>query len=101
MRSAPGKGPSMKRILLSLGLLGLLATASTGEQPARLKIHLIGVGEYEPARSLAVFKKHLEQNCRVECTVSLGGTGKTLDHLEGLRSADLLVIFARRMNLPE
>jgi type 1 glutamine amidotransferase len=91
----------MIRVLMSLVLLGLLARVSSGEQPAGLKIHLIGVGEYEAAQSLAGFKKHLEQDYRVECTASLGGNGKKLDNLDPLKTADLLVIFARRLNLPE
>lgn len=91
----------MRRLFLSLAVLGLLASSSRSEPPAALKIHLIGVGEYEPAKSLAEFKKHLEQNYRVECTASLGGNGKTLENLDALKSADLLVMFARRMNLPE
>lgn len=91
----------MKRFLLGLVLLVLLTSFSRGDQPAVLKIHLIGVGEYEPAKSLAELKKLLEHNYRVECTASLGGNGKSLDNLDALQSADLLVIFARRMNLPE
>lgn len=91
----------MKRIFLSLIVFGLLASVSASQQPAALKIHLIGVGEYEPAKSLAEFKKHLEQHYRVVCTASLGGNGKKLDNLEPLRSADLLFLFARRMDLPE
>lgn len=91
----------MKRVLLTLIVFGLLASASPSQQPAALKIHLIGVGEYEPAKSLAEFKKHLEQYYRVACTASLGGSGKKLDNLDPLKSADVLVIFARRMNLPE
>jgi type 1 glutamine amidotransferase len=82
-------------------MIGVLVLPSLGEPPAMLKIHLIGVGEYEPAKSLAEFQKYLEQHYRVECTASLGGNGKKLDNLDALRSADLLVIFARRMKLPE
>jgi type 1 glutamine amidotransferase len=89
------------RILLSLGLLALAAAPSLGAQPAVLKIHLIGFGEYEAARSLADFKKYVEQHFRVECTASLGGNGKKLDNLEALKSADVLILFARRMNLPK
>src|SRR5262249_13328612 len=85
----------------ALIVFGLLTSIAPGQQPAALKIHLIGVGEYEPAKSLAEFKKHLEQHYRVECTASLGGNGKKLDNLDALNSADLLVLFARRMNLPE
>ena len=91
----------MKRVLPSLIVFGLLASASLGQQPAALKIHLIGVGEYEPAKSLAEFKKLLEKDYRIVCTASLGGNGKKLDNLDPLKSADVLVIFARRMSLPE
>jgi type 1 glutamine amidotransferase/lysophospholipase L1-like esterase len=50
------------------------------------------------------FKKHLEANYRIECTTSFyEGTGSPskLDNLDGLKSADVLVLFARRMNLRE
>ena len=92
----------MKRALMSLFGVSLMVSLSQGdEKPAALKIHFIGVGEYEPAKSLAGFKKHLEEKYRVECTASLGGNGKKLENLDGLKSADVLVIFARRMDLPE
>jgi type 1 glutamine amidotransferase len=91
----------MRTLVLSLFLLGITVSPSPGEPPTVLKIHLIGVGEYEAAKSLAEFQKYLEQHFRVECTASLGGKGKMLDNLDGLKSADLLVIFARRLNLPE
>ncbi len=95
-------------VLLVGGGGGVVAGWPANDQPkakrsksAVLKIHLIGVGEYEAAKSLAEFKKHLEQNYRVECSASLSGNSKTLDNLDALKSADLLVIFARRLNLPE
>lgn len=88
----------MKPILLSLLTTAFLTSAAIA-QP--LKIHLIGVGEYDAAKSMAEFQKHLEQNYKVECTASLGGNSKSLDKLDALKSADLLVIFARRLNLPE
>lgn len=91
----------MKRVVLSLMVLGLLTSVSAGQPPGAMKIHLIGVGEYEASKSLAEFKKHLEQHYRVVCTASLGGNGKKLDNLDSLKSADVLVLFARRMNLPE
>ncbi len=91
----------MIRTLYTLLAIGFLTSAALGQQPAALKIHLIGVGEYDAAKSLAEFKTHLEQSFRVVCSASLGGNGKKLDNLEPLKSADLLVIFARRMNLPD
>src|SRR5262245_37877119 len=91
----------MKRVLLSLLVIGLLTTLSVGEDKAALKVHLIGVGEYDAAKSLGEFAKHLTKTYRVECTTSLGGNGKKLENLDALKSADVLVIFARRLNLPE
>src|SRR5262245_66471643 len=96
--SAPSEDSAMRRLLLYLFLFGLSASFARGESPPALKIHFIGVGEYEPAKSLAEFQKHLEQTYRVECTASLGGNGKKLENLDPLKSADLLVIFARRRN---
>src|SRR5262245_38686328 len=94
---------TIKRIacVLPLLALALLASVSTAEEPAALKVHLIGVGEYEPHKSLPKLQKYLEKTYRVECSASLGGNGKKLDNLDALKSADVLVIFARRMNLPD
>jgi type 1 glutamine amidotransferase len=67
-----------------------------------LKIHIIAGGEYSPVESLTEFKKHLEEKYRVECTTSFypgTGTPSKLENLEQLKSADLLLLFARRMNL--
>jgi type 1 glutamine amidotransferase len=92
----------MKRLLpLLLLVFAFPAPALRSEEPAALKIHLIGVGEYEPAKTLAEFKKYLEATYRVACTASLGGNGKKLDNLDALKAADVLVISARRMNLPD
>lgn len=84
-------------ILVSLAV----ASVSRAQSPGALKVHLIGNGEYDAAKSLGEFKTFLEQTHGLECTASLGGNGKTLENLERLKSADVLVVFARRMNLPE
>lgn len=89
------------KTLLSLIMFGVLSSIAAAQPPKVLKVHLIGVGEYEPAKSLAEFKNHLERNYHVACTESLGGNGKKLDNLDALKTADLLVVFARRMDLPE
>ncbi|MGE3808433.1 MAG: ThuA domain-containing protein [Gemmataceae bacterium] len=91
----------MRRGIVGLVLIALFAAGATSEEPAPLKIHLIGVGEYEAAKSMTAFKKHLEDCFHVACTASVGGNGKKLENLEPLASADVLVIFARRTNLPE
>jgi len=91
----------VKHCFALIVLVLAVASARADEKPAALKVHFIGVGEYEPAKSLADLKKELEEKYRVECTASLGGNGKKLENLNGLKSAEVLVIFARRMDLPE
>ena len=86
--------------VLSLLVLGLLAGPVAGQPPAALKVHIIGHGEYSPEQSLPEFKKYLEERYRVECTLSIKLEKNRLDNLDSLKSADLLVVFARRMNLP-
>jgi type 1 glutamine amidotransferase len=81
--------------------LGQQAAAPAADRP--LRIHMIGAGEYHPVESLTEFKQHLEQNYRVECTTSWGteNIATHLDNFDQLKSADALVLFARRMKLPE
>ena len=88
----------MKRRLAALIVLAFFAGGISAQQPPPLKIHMIAAGEYEPEKSLTEFKKHLETNYRVEITTSFGST-KKLENLDSLKSADLLFLFARRMNL--
>src|SRR5262245_57498788 len=94
----------MKRLVLPLILVGLLATQSRSDEPAPLKVHIIAGGEYDPVLSMTEFKKYVEERYRVECTTSFySGTGSPskLENLDSLKSADLLILFARRMNLRE
>lgn len=81
--------------------LGQQAAAPSPGQP--LRVHIIAAGEYSPIESMTAFKQHLEQNFRVQCTTSFGteNIAKHLDNLDQLKSADLLLLFARRMKLPE
>ena len=60
---------------------------------------MIGTGEYDAAESLGKFKNYLEACYRVEISASLGKE-RPLPDLDKLTSADLLILFARRMNLP-
>ena len=87
------------------------ALSAGGAQPASatpLRIHMIGVGEYKPVDSLTMLKTHLERRYRVEITTSFSleaaqiyKGNKSLPNLESLKQADVMVIFARRMKLPE
>lgn len=85
--------------LLSLWA-GERACAQDRSKTSPLRIHMIGTGEYQAAESLATFKKHLEATYRIEVTASLGKF-KSLPNVDELRLAELLVLFARRMNLPD
>ena len=93
--------------LMSLLVLTTLPfdSASRADTAAKpLKIHIIAGGEYSPVPSMTEFKKYLEAQYRVECTTSFyPGTGSPakLENLDSLKSADLLILFARRMALRE
>lgn len=88
------------RVLSALLLVALLAGPASSQAPAPLKVHMIGHGEYDPEKSLPELKKYLEERYRVECTLSTKLEKNRLDNLDSLKSADLLIVFARRMNLP-
>lgn len=91
----------MSRCLFSLLALSLLTLHVGGQEPATLKVHMLGAGEYKPVESLTAFKKYLEDQYRVECTTSFGKDGKSLPNLEQIKAADVLLVFVRRMDLPE
>jgi type 1 glutamine amidotransferase len=83
---------------------GLLTAELSGEPAAApLKIHIIsGSKSYKSEASLREFKSFLEERYRVECSASWAQDGaKKLDNLEALPAAELLIVFARRMDLPE
>jgi type 1 glutamine amidotransferase len=101
---------SLIPLLLLAPALPIVSAGRTGPDPKRpapdsvLKVHIIAGGEYSPVESMTAFKKFLEENYRIECTTSFyRGTGSPskLENLDGLKSADLLLLFARRMALRE
>jgi type 1 glutamine amidotransferase len=88
-------------LLAGVLLLGtMIEPARSADPAASLKIHIIAFGEYDPVASLTEFKAYLEKEYRVECSLSLCEKNR-LTNLEALKTADLLILFARRMNLPE
>ena len=88
----------MSRIL-GLLLAGLWAMP----QAAPLNVCLIsGSSEYKSEASLVEFQKVLEGDFGVKCSRSFGKDGgKDLPGLEALEQADVVVVFARRMTLPQ
>ena len=93
---------SLSRISCLIAVLLLIPAlpARSADSAAPLKIHIIAFGEYDPVVTLTEFKEHLEKTCKVECSMSLCEKNK-LTNLDPLKTADLLVLFARRMALPE
>lgn len=89
----------MKRLLIFL----LLPISLLAEGPEPLRIHFIsGSKEYKSAESLEKLKTHLEKNHSVSITTSMvTDKAKDLPDVEKIKTADVLVVFARRLNLPE
>jgi type 1 glutamine amidotransferase len=83
--------------------------AAVGDAPAAqragapLVVHVIsGSGEYKSEPSLKEWKEHLEKNFNVTCTASWAKDGAaSLENIGAIPAAELLIVFARRMKLPE
>lgn len=90
------------KILSFLPLLAGLCAAAVTAAPAPLKIHIIsGSEEYKSEASLKEFSAYLQQQ-GLECSASWGkDKGKELPNLEPLARADVMIVFARRLTLPE
>jgi type 1 glutamine amidotransferase len=94
----------MRLSLIALLLATPLLLADSKPAPdAPLTLHIIsGSGEYKSDPSLKEFKEYLEKTYRVKVTASWGKDGASrLDDLEDLAKADVMLVFARRMKLPE
>lgn len=66
-----------------------------------IKIHLIGAAkEYQAVESLTAWQERIEKKYLVRCTRSFGtDKAKNLANLNQLKDADLLVVYARRLEL--
>lgn len=92
----------LKLAVCGVALLSIVVVNRTFADDKPLKTHIIAGGEYNPVESMTEFKKFLEEKYKVECTTSFySGTGSPskIENLDALKSADLLLLFARRMNL--
>lgn len=90
--------------LFALLIVAASKSFAVADEKRALKIHIIAGGEYSPVESMTDFKKFLEDNYKVEISTSFySGTGSPtkIDNLDALKSADLLLLFARRMSLRE
>jgi len=79
------------------------ADSSPKAATSPLTVHVIsGSKEYQSEASLRPFLAELEKSYRVTVTASWGTDGgETLENVDALKNADLLLLFARRMKLPE
>ena len=97
----------MKKTLIGLPVfLALLCMAiqSVGAaEPARAPtiVLISGEYEYESARTLPLFKQHLETNYGFKCIYLERAKGEDIPGLAALDNADLTIVFIRRMTLPE
>jgi type 1 glutamine amidotransferase len=94
------------RLLIAMAGFVTLLSISTGCSKAdeSLHIHFIsGSDEYQSEQSLAKLQQILEENfTNVTVTISRGeDAGDDLSGLEQLADADLMLVFTRRMTLPE
>ncbi|MEM7392308.1 MAG: ThuA domain-containing protein [Verrucomicrobiota bacterium] len=91
----------MKHVVSLVIGLTLLGGWVRAESP--LKIHMIsGSKEYKSEPSLKAFEKVLTEHYKVAVTASWVRDGaKDLPGIEHIPEADLLLVFARRMKLPE
>src|SRR5438067_911982 len=84
-------------------LLLLTALLASGAPTPSLKICLLSASaEYQSDKSLAEFQTYLESHYQVVCQRAFG-KDKTddLPGLEALENSDLMLVFTRRLSLPE
>jgi type 1 glutamine amidotransferase len=87
--------------LLPLALAAGLALAARAEMPPLTICLLSGSAEYESEQSLSEFQEFLEGRYRVSCQRAFGkDKGDGLPGLEALKTADLMIVFTRRIKLP-
>jgi type 1 glutamine amidotransferase len=89
--------------VVAMAVLIGCAGAAAQAQPPPLKVCLVSASaEYKSHESLAALQKHLEANRAVACTRAFGeDKGKDIPGLEALDTADVLVLFTRRVTLDE
>jgi type 1 glutamine amidotransferase len=88
--------------LASVVVLLLWAHVADSADTPPLRICLLSASnEYESDKSLADFQSYLENRYRVTCQRAFGkDKGDSLPGLEALDTADLMIVFTRRIKLP-
>lgn len=89
----------LKYVLVVVGWL--IASSLQAQEP--LRIHMIsGSKEYKSEASLKAYRQYLKNRYPVHITASWVSDGaKDLPGVEHVPTADVLLVFARRMKLPE
>lgn len=92
----------LSRAALALLLMSDSALAGGGTIPPPLTICLLSASaEYESDKSLSGFQEFLEANYRILCRRAFGrDKGDSLPGLEALDTADLMIVYTRRVTLP-
>jgi type 1 glutamine amidotransferase len=96
----------------SIGVPTVLAALAHGKaargeaqkpQPARPVVLCLVSGslEYQSDASLAIFQEYVERNCPVRCTRAFIRTESDLPGLDQLDRSDVMLLFTRRLKLPE
>jgi rhodanese-related sulfurtransferase len=85
-------------LMASLASLAMLNAADT--KPPRIVL-ISGEFEYSSSNSLPAFARFLETSYRFNCTYLQRQTSESIPGLEALETADLAILFIRRMTLPE
>lgn len=89
------------RLAAALFFSPAFRTFAASETPLKIAL-LSGSAEYHSDESLAAFSKELEKNFRVQCTMITGkdNAGDPMTHIEALDTADLVIVFTRRLRPP-
>jgi rhodanese-related sulfurtransferase len=87
------------RLLVLLSTVAILNAAETKNTPHIVLIS--GEDEYSSSTSLPAFARFLETSYRFNCTYLRRRTTNEMPGLEALNTADLAILFIRRITLPE
>src|SRR5438552_3951464 len=85
---------------VSFLVLSIVAAAVLSAASPRIVL-ISGEYEYFSSNSLPAFKQLLETNYQFQCTYLQRTAGEEVPGLEALDRADLMILFMRRMTLPE
>lgn len=93
----------MKNLILTFCLFPLALFAKEIPDSEKLHVHFIsGSNEYKSEASLKPFQEYLEKNYPVTVTASWVKDGASdLPEVDSIEKADVLLVFARRLKLPE